>query len=249
MHVLRGTSAATYLLSIAFTDLATIKTPRNDTYQPSPAQPSDKQAPLIKELLSRWKPARLQLPPCNFLRAALSRSPINSKAAPIVRRNLTQRGLLSTTGAEFIGIISKTPISCPPPQLTNSPLFATSSTFPRASTNILLRISKTHVKSKLANMELTKLPLLILLHLLPRFALTQSTQTVQVGFQGLQFLPNTIYAGVNSKVEFQFVAPNHNVVQGSYSRACQPSGNSSFYSGPSMAVVSFFLPPATESSR
>lgn len=81
-------------------------------------------------------------------------------------------------------------------------------------------------------MAIYKLPLLILLHLVP-FALTQSTQVIQVGYQGLQFAPNTVYAAAGDKIEFQFIQPQHSVAEGSYTQPCQPSGsgNSSFYSG------------------
>jgi hypothetical protein len=81
-------------------------------------------------------------------------------------------------------------------------------------------------------MAVHTLPFLILWQLLP-FALAQSTQTVQVGYQGLQFAPNTVYASAGDKIEFQFIQPSHSVTEGSYTEPCQPSGggNSSFYSG------------------
>jgi hypothetical protein len=85
-----------------------------------------------------------------------------------------------------------------------------------------------------------KLRFLIFLQLLP-FTLVQAQQVVQVGYQGLQYGPDTIYANVGTKVEFQFVQPDHSVVEGSYTSACQPSGNSSFYSGANVAVVSLKL--------
>jgi len=56
-------------------------------------------------------------------------------------------------------------------------------------------------------------------------------QIVQVGAQGLQFLPDTIYAGAGSTIKFQFVAATHNVAEGTYDKPCTPSGNTSFYSG------------------
>jgi plastocyanin len=56
-------------------------------------------------------------------------------------------------------------------------------------------------------------------------------QVVQVGAQGLQFLPNTIFPSVGDTVMFQFVTPGHSVVEGSYSKPCAPASNSSFYSG------------------
>jgi plastocyanin len=56
-------------------------------------------------------------------------------------------------------------------------------------------------------------------------------QTVQVGAQGLQFLPNTVYAGVGDTIQFEFVTPGHSVVQGTYSKPCIPASDSSFFSG------------------
>jgi len=69
---------------------------------------------------------------------------------------------------------------------------------------------------------------LLLLGLLPLAFGAQ--QTIQVGDQGLQFLPNTVYAGVGDTIQFQWVTPNHGVAQGDYDKPCTP-GNSSFYSG------------------
>jgi hypothetical protein len=86
--------------------------------------------------------------------------------------------------------------------------------------------------------KICKLPFLILLQLLP-FAFAQAPQVVQVGYQGLQFGPDTIYAGVGTQIEFQFLQPDHSVVEGSYDSACQPLGNSSFFSGANVAVVGF----------
>jgi plastocyanin len=74
-----------------------------------------------------------------------------------------------------------------------------------------------------------KISLFALLQLVP-IAIAQNA-VVQVGYQGLQFLPNTIYASPGSKIEFDFAQPDHDVAQGSYDSPCNPAGNSSFYSG------------------
>jgi len=81
---------------------------------------------------------------------------------------------------------------------------------------------------------------LIVLKLLAFLQLIVAQQIVQVGYQGLQYGPNTIFANVGSQVEFQFVAPGHDVVQGSYTTPCMPGGNTSFFSGANVAVGNSF---------
>ena len=74
--------------------------------------------------------------------------------------------------------------------------------------------------------------------LLQALPLALAQQTVQVGSQGLQFLPDTVFASVGSTVVFDFVAPGHTVVEGTFSKPCQPLGNGSFYSGTGLNIVS-----------
>jgi len=72
---------------------------------------------------------------------------------------------------------------------------------------------------------------LLFLLLLQLLSFARSQQVVEVGGQGLQFLPNTIYATVGSTVKFQFVTPGHTVTEGAYDNPCMPLASSSFYSG------------------
>ncbi|PVI07911.1 hypothetical protein DM02DRAFT_235717 [Periconia macrospinosa] len=62
-----------------------------------------------------------------------------------------------------------------------------------------------------------------------------AVHTVSVGDGGLVFKPETLNPAVGDTVVFKLY-PQHNVVSGSFSSPCQPSGgnggNASFYSGP-----------------
>jgi len=55
-------------------------------------------------------------------------------------------------------------------------------------------------------------------------------QTVQVGSQGLQFLPDTIYAQIGDTIEFDWATPQHSVTEGTYQSPCKPK-TGGIYSG------------------
>jgi plastocyanin len=83
------------------------------------------------------------------------------------------------------------------------------------------------------------LPLFLLFQIMG-MAFAQN-QVIQVGYQGLQFGPNTVYASVGSKIEFQFVQPDHDVVEGAYDTPCLPASGSAFYSGANVDTVSLCI--------
>lgn len=58
-----------------------------------------------------------------------------------------------------------------------------------------------------------------------------AVHTVMVGKGGLNYSPNSLTAAVGDSVEFQFESQGHSVAQGSFDKACSPSGGDAFYSG------------------
>lgn len=78
----------------------------------------------------------------------------------------------------------------------------------------IILISKAHTITEIMRF-------LLLLAALP--AALAAKQTIQVGTQGLQFLPNTIYAQVDDTVEFLWSSPEHSVTQGMFGSPCTPT--------------------------
>ena len=57
------------------------------------------------------------------------------------------------------------------------------------------------------------------------------TIPVMVGKSGFTFSPDTITAAKGDILEFEFFSPNHSVVMGDFSSACEPASTGGFYSG------------------
>lgn len=60
---------------------------------------------------------------------------------------------------------------------------------------------------------------------------TGVTHTVVAGRGGLKFDPENVVAEVGDVVEWHFLPANHSVVQSSFGEPCQPSSETSFFSG------------------
>lgn len=60
---------------------------------------------------------------------------------------------------------------------------------------------------------------------------SSSTHTVEVGEDGLSFVPNTTTAAVGDTIVFKFYPQNHTVTQSSFEKPCEPLSSTSFFSG------------------
>ncbi|KAK3687181.1 extracellular serine-rich protein [Podospora appendiculata] len=63
-----------------------------------------------------------------------------------------------------------------------------------------------------------------------------TAKTIQIGTDGLKFVPEAVEAAVDDVLEFHFGPRNHSVVMGDFGSACVPAAKGGFFSG--------FLPAA-----
>jgi len=68
------------------------------------------------------------------------------------------------------------------------------------------------------------------------------THRVAVGFNGLNFEPNNVFANVGEVVEFKFLPKNHSVAQSSFDAPCKPLLDNSGMQTGFFAGFNFFTP-------